>query len=141
MLMIFVLAKKTIELRTWRTDYRGKLLICSSRAGQKTWLEFNNEFYLAPMGTTICIVNLVDCRPATKADAEQAWCEPEDITEGMWAWVLEDVIDVVPKPIKGKLNFYEVDDDLIEPCGDVDYLNFLEIGKLNFDKDFIIGLE
>lgn len=139
--MIFVLAKKTIELRTWRTDYRGKLLICSSRAGQKTWLEFNNEFYLAPMGTTICIVNLVDCRPATKADAEQAWCEPEDITEGMWAWVLEDVIDVVPKPIKGKLNFYEVDDDLIEPCGDVDYLNFLEIGKLNFDKDFIIGLE
>lgn len=132
---------KTIELRTWRTDYRGKLLICSSKSGQKTWLQFGNEYKLCPMGATICVVDLVDCRPATKADAEQAWCEPEDIQEGMWAWVFKDATDVVPKPIKGKLNFFDVDDDLIEFCGDAFYDDFYEKGTPNFERDWFFQMQ
>lgn len=93
------------------------------------------------MGTTICIVNLVDCRPATKADAEQAWCEPKDITEGMWAWVLEDATDVVPVKIKGKLNFFDVDDDLIKPCGDTFYDEFYEKGTPNFERDWFFQMQ
>lgn len=92
--------EKTIELRTWQTAYRGELIICSSRAGVKTWLLKDGVYYQAPMGATICKVNLVDCRPATKADADDAYCNPEDITDGMWAWVLEDVVDLEPKPVK-----------------------------------------
>lgn len=129
---------KTIELRTRKTDYRGELLICSSKSGVKTWLAYNNEYYLAPMGSIVAKVNLVDCRPATKADADDAYCNAEDIADGMWAWVFDNVIDLKPKPVFGKLNFFEVDDDLIEPCGEVFYHDFLEKGKPNFEKDIII---
>ena len=132
--------EKTIELRTWQTAYRGELIICSSRAGVKTWLLKDGVYYQAPMGATICKVNLVDCRPATKADADDAYCNPEDITDGMWAWVLEDVVDLEPKPVKGKLNFFDVPDELIVPCGDKLYHEFLETGKPNEDKDIIIQI-
>ncbi|MFB6349465.1 ASCH domain-containing protein [Moraxella sp. ZJ142] len=131
---------KTIELRTWRTDYRGKLLICSSKTGIKTWLEYQDKYYFAPMGATICVVDLIDCRPATKDDADDANCPPDDITDGMWAWVLDNVIDVKPKPIRGKLNLFEVDDSLVEPCGEPLYHEFLEQGIPSFDKDDIIFL-
>lgn len=128
---------KTIELRTWRTDYRGELIICSSKSGVKYWLERKGVYYKSPMGAIICKVKIVDCRPATKADAEAAMCDPEDIQDGMWAWVLEDVVSLQPKPVKGKLNFYDVPDELIVPCGDVPYYKFLEQGTPNFDKDLV----
>lgn len=132
--------EKTIELRTWQTDYRGELVICSSKSGVKTWLLSDGVHYLAPTGTTICKVNLVDCRPATKADAEKAYCEESDITDGMWAWVLEDVVDLVPKPVKGKLNFFDVPSELIVPCGEKWYHEFLETGTPNENKDIIIDI-
>lgn len=71
---------KTIELRSWATKYRGPLLLTVSQ---------KPKIIKAPTGCLLCVVTLVDCRPATKKDAEQACCDV--ITKGAFAWVLSDV--------------------------------------------------
>lgn len=130
--------QKTIELRSWQTDYRGDIVICSSKTGDKTWLAINNEYHLCPMGTTICKAKLIDCRPAIKDDALNAYCHADDITDDIWAWVLDDVVDLIPQKVIGKLRLFDVKDELIQPCGDVFYDEFYEKGTPNFEKDYII---
>lgn len=40
------------------------------------------------------------------AEDEPAACCP--VYPGAWAWVLQDVRQVVPFPVKGRLSFYDV---------------------------------
>lgn len=86
--------EKTIELRIWETDYRGPLLICSSKRP-----------YIEPAGCAIAIVDLVDCRRATKADEEKA-CSIIWTTD--YAWVLDNVRRIIPFKVKGELNLFDV---------------------------------
>ena len=53
--------EKTIEVRTWKTSYRGPLLVCVSKNP-----ETENS------GKAICIVDLCDVRPLKKADEKSA---------------------------------------------------------------------
>ena len=55
---------KTIETRTWKTKHRGKILLCASKT-PKTNLS----------GHAFAIADLIDVRPMTKEDEEQACCE------------------------------------------------------------------
>lgn len=87
--------EKTIETRTWRTAYRGKLLIVSSRAPR-----------IEPVGCALAIGNLVDCRPMTQTDEEAARCQ---VYPGAYAWVLSNIRKVRPFPVKGKLGLYDVE--------------------------------
>ena len=87
--------KKTIETRTWKTHYRGPLLICAS-ATPKTMLS----------GNAVCIVELVDCRVMEKSDEDAACCE---IYPDAYAWVLRDIQPIEPFPVKGQLQIFEVD--------------------------------
>ncbi len=80
--------EKTEEYRSRRTHFRGPLLVCSTKAPDE-----GGEGM--PCGVTICTVDLVDCIPDGS---------------GGWAWVLENPRPVEPRPIKGVLGFYEVDD-------------------------------
>lgn len=89
---------KTIETRTWGTDYRGDLLIVSSKRPQIDDL---------PTGQALCVVELVDCRPMTVADESRARCKWYD---GAWAWVLSNKRPVEPVNIRGRLGIYEVDE-------------------------------
>jgi hypothetical protein len=86
---------KTIELRRWKTAYRGPLLICASAHKQGS----------GPKGVAIAIVDLVGIRPATIADAGAACCEPAD---DEFAWVLDNPRFVTPFPVKGKLSLFDV---------------------------------
>lgn len=88
--------EKTIETRTWKTEYRGDLLIVSSRSPVIPGL---------PAGQALCIINLTDCRPMTRADETEARCK---LYPGAWSWVLEDVRPVRPFPVRGKLGLYHV---------------------------------
>lgn len=107
--------RKTIELRTWTTDYRGPLLICcGSRPWQNTAgrLPLVPEAELAriceqPLGIAICTVELVDVRPANALDARGACVEPD--IEREFAWVIEDPTPLAPVPITGRLKLFEVD--------------------------------
>lgn len=108
---------KPIEVRTWKTDYRGPLLIAASKGGNLprgvTHIEENGEQIALPRGVALCVVDLLDCRRLTLADAEPANLEPEDLPADGWAWLLGNPRAVEQVSIKGKLSLYETPDALI----------------------------
>lgn len=85
--------RKRIENRTWKTNYRGSLLIVASKAKRGD----------LPTGCAICLVDLVDITGA----------------KGAYHWHLANVRLVENVPIKGKLNLYETPDDQIRVIGSV----------------------
>lgn len=97
---------KTVECRTWKTSYRGPLLICSS----KNDFEINDKL-IAPGGHALGIVELIDVCPMTKADLVSAYL-PEiwyaDALKG-YAWHIKKLYEIKPVPIKGKLNLFNAD--------------------------------
>jgi hypothetical protein len=92
---LILAGRKQIEIRSWRTNHRGDLLIVSSAkpAGPDS-------------GQALCIVYVVDCRPMIVADERAACCKRYP---GAWAWVLENIRPIRPFPVKGRLGFYDVD--------------------------------
>lgn len=91
--------RKTIETRTWRTNYRGVILICSSKQPDTP----------LPAGYIVAMAELADCRVLSLRDEKAACC---DCSFGGYAWVLQNIQRVKPVPIKGELGIFEVD---IEP--------------------------
>jgi len=87
--------KKTVEVRTWSTKYRGDLLIVSS---QKPAIK--------PAGCAVAVAELAECRPMSQGDAMAACCE---VRPGAFAWVLKNVRRLDPFPLKGRLGIYEVE--------------------------------
>jgi len=88
--------EKTIESRTWATDYRGEILIVSSKKPD-----------IPPAGYALAIATLVDCRSMSVLDEPAAQCRK---TLNAIAWVLENVRPIKkPFPVKGELGLFEVD--------------------------------
>lgn len=87
--------EKTIETRKWSTDYRGPILIVSSRTP-----------HIEPAGYALAVAKLIDCRPMVRDDEEEACCE---LYPGAFAWVLTSVRRIEPFPVRGTLGLYEVD--------------------------------
>ena len=128
--------EKDIELRTWRTDYRGPLLICASSKGEITLKKgapqedreaLEREF---PNGKAICVVDLADIvrYPSQEEDpklaqdfamrvGEKEFCEifgeqfnPSFFEYEGFAWILKNPRRVeAPFPVKGKLHLFEVE--------------------------------
>lgn len=100
--------EKTIECRTWETDYRGELLICSNR--------------LAVPGTiprhALAICNLCNVREFTKGDIDAACLEKSDYQDGLYAWELSVVCSVIPFKVRGMPGLFDVDDSLIHRIDD-----------------------
>lgn len=112
--------QKKIETRSWKTTYRGELLIHASKA--KTPKEWQNNKELmnlldAPIssyGQIICKCKLVDCIKMTKEYIDKIKVEKpieylcEIYKEGRYAWVLEDIKPITPSfYAKGNLNIWE----------------------------------
>lgn len=93
---------KTIETRTWATNYRGLLLIVSSKLPK-----------IPPAGSAVAIVELVDCRPMTKADERHACC---GLYPNAISWIFADIRRIRPFPVKGALGVFQctVDPKCIE---------------------------
>lgn len=101
------MGKKTIETRMWKTNYRGKLLIVSSKTMDKNYPYPSFLSIGLPFGQALAIARLIDCRPMRKEDEELAMysCEP-----GRYAWILKDIRKIEkPFPVKGQLGIYEVE--------------------------------
>lgn len=103
--------RKTIELRTWSTRHRGPLLVI---AGKGIDHADARRYALSdqPRGVSLCVVELLDVRPANAADREAACCEP---SPGEWAWLLAAPRAVARVPVLGRLGLYDVEiasDDL-----------------------------
>ncbi len=113
---LIITGEKTIEVRSRDTSYRGDVLLCSSKAPGLTkegMREFEDDFGVSCLyGHALCVARLVDSRPLRKGDEDAAFVETVD--PRAFGWVLESIRPVVPFPVKGKLGFYEVDDELVE---------------------------
>ena len=98
---------KPIELRSWATNYRGQVLILS---GSRPWSGKTEWPKAGPLGVTLCVVDLVDCRPAQPTDATKACVEPPP---EWFAWVLENPRPVARVAVKGRLGLYFPDATLL----------------------------
>lgn len=104
---------KTIETRSWKTNYRGKIYIHASST--KIPKEYKNNLELMSLvdidnlnyGNIVCSCELVDCIEMTDEfiDKIKNTRKNEYLTgvysKGRYAWILKNVI-VLDKPIKVK---------------------------------------
>lgn len=87
--------EKTIETRTWATDYRGPILIVSSKSPK-----------IEPAGFALAIADLVDCRPMTRQDELAARCR---IYPSAYSWVLQNIRKIHAFPVRGRLGLYDIE--------------------------------
>ena len=85
---LIALGKKTIEVRTWKTNYRGPLVIIASGKRNAEAGEHNVE---QPTSCLMAIVDLVDVRPGRSTDTRAALCDPTQA----FAWVLANARPLV----------------------------------------------
>ena len=90
-IMDMIAGKKKIEYRTWKTNYRGPILMCSTA----------KKVAGAAPGYAICVVNLKSIQYFP--------------LEGFYHWNIELANVIKPIHVKGQLKLFNVDDDLIEP--------------------------
>lgn len=86
--------KKTIETRQWKTDYRGTILICSTKMPD-----------ISPAGAALAVANLIDCRSMSVLDEPKALCSKYD---GAFAWVLDGIRPIKTFPVRGELGLFDV---------------------------------
>lgn len=102
---MILVGEKTIETRTWRTDYRGELLLCCSKTPCRGWLV---PFAEIPdiRGKAFAVCRLVDIHPMTLEDTRWARCGRYP---GAYSWVLKDVEAITPFSLSGRLGLFNVD--------------------------------
>ena len=101
--MLLYSGEKTIECRTWKTDYRGPILFCTS---QKPVAPY------CPSGYALFIADLVDIVPFEEKHLQAA--QMPEVPEGQcYAWMIDHIVPIEPFKVKGKLGFFNVDDSLI----------------------------
>lgn len=105
---------KDVENRTWKTNYRGRVLIHASGShGKRFKVDLTDDqmksafsiiakrcmFENFPFGAIIGSVEIVDC----VRDHASVWAE-----KGVWNWVLANAV-LFPEsiPCKGKLSFWD----------------------------------
>jgi len=120
---LVVMGVKKIETRSWKTDYRGPLLIHASLGKKGSLLsaeapfkKFIKAFKSLPFGSVIGVVLLEDVVPVEHlllSDHELASLTMEekafgDYSKGRYAWLLTDpkIFDH-PIPVKGTLGLWE----------------------------------
>ena len=110
---------KTIETRSWRTNYRGTLYIHAS-ASKITKEDMKRTDLMALVnldelsyGNIICSCELVDCIGMTDEFIENVKKnKPNDYVSGLYqvgryAWILKDVKPLAkPIPAKGQLSIW-----------------------------------
>ena len=116
--------EKTVECRSWQTDYRGDLVICSSA---------NPKIKNTICGHAICVVRLDSIETFTKAHLDAA-CLDEMPDTAAYAWHFTNLRLIKPFPVKGKLNFFDVDDSEIEVLVDENTVVTEEEAQAFYDK-------
>lgn len=95
---------KTIETRTWSTNWRGDFLVLASRTfdkGNFPQLKPHSPYF----GKAIAIARLVDVVRMEKHHETQARCE---VYPGAFAWQLANIRPIRPVDIKGQLSLFRL---------------------------------
>lgn len=118
---LILTGRKALEMRTWRTAYRGELLITASSQPKN----FQLDGVRLPSGVTICLVDLVEIRKFGIDDLAEAGYEGDALRKArnrwlarldmnlsdatVYGWRLANPRPVRPVAVKGKLHIFEVD--------------------------------
>lgn len=118
---------KSVETRSWRTPYRGPIVIHAAKGVTKADRHFYRQLMRdgyrlppgLPLGAVVATANLV--RIERTEDIAPFLSRTErlfgDYTPGRWAWVLEDVVALdAPMFARGALGLWEFDDVLLVPA-------------------------
>ncbi len=122
--ILIAIGAKKIETRSWSTRYRGPLVIhaAKTRRGINSvydgWIwqmlydaGYENELAL-PLGCVVATCNLVTVEPVTSlfaSDLQENEIELGDYTPGQFAWMLEDIVKVVPPiPAQGRQGLWNI---------------------------------
>ena len=100
-LQIFFL-EKTVECRSWTTNYRGDILICSTAKKYKDTIP----------GHALCVATLKDILPMKPEHLKAACMYEEEYNPNTYAWLLENIRVIEPFPVKGKLSLWECPKDI-----------------------------
>lgn len=87
--------EKTIELRTWATNYRGPILIVSSKKPK-----------IEPAGCALAIVDIVDCQLMRQEHIAASCCS--QLYPECFSWILANVRRIRPFALRGSLGLYEI---------------------------------
>lgn len=110
---------KKIETRSWKTNYRGEILIHASISNK--FLKSINDPYILNLikninlnyGKIICKAELVDCIEMTDNYIKKMKNNSQEFALGIYepgryAWILDHIIPLTPKvEAKGKLGLWE----------------------------------
>ena len=101
---------KRVENRTWRTNYRGQILIHAGAKRCAAGLVLPDGTPVPdPLdyGALLGVATIVDCVPLAEAPAGP-------FTEGPFCWLLDDVKPFAqPIPFSGQLQLFEVPDEVV----------------------------
>jgi hypothetical protein len=96
---------KTLEVRSWSTQYRGPVLIVASKLWSRhdAASRWESAYLPAPRGVGLCIVELVDIREGRARDkAHTGGVDPT----GYLVWELRNAQRVEPFALKGRLSLF-----------------------------------
>lgn len=99
---LILYGEKTIECRSWKTDYRGDVLICSTAKKIKETIP----------GHALCVVRLADVVPFKREHLEAACMTNSDFSSDFYAWKLENLRLIKPFAVKGKLSLWNCDQNI-----------------------------
>lgn len=106
--------QKRIENRTWRTAYRGLVLL---HAGKSTaWLATETRLpERMDFGAIVGVFQLVGCvRFGATLPANLAWIDTHPHASGPWCWIIGEVRRFVPAiPYRGGQGLFHVPDDVV----------------------------
>ena len=106
---LIIYGYKLIETRTWKTDYRGELLICSSKSVDREAMDYFKDLFPKDhkflTGKALAVVTLKDCIKMIKEHEASALC---DLYDG-YSCIIENIKPIEPFDIKGQLGLFEVD--------------------------------
>lgn len=114
-----------VETRTWHTEYRGLVLLCSTakpvqeeelvrRSGGELALLIRTELTEGQPrqnGHALYLATLADCRPLQRDDAHFLRWHPV-MPSVFYGWHFEDVIPIRPFPVRGQQRLWKASDDL-----------------------------
>ncbi|MBI4146969.1 ASCH domain-containing protein [Candidatus Woesearchaeota archaeon] len=109
---LVVSGRKTIELRNWETRFRGEFLVHASKNPNKKAMELLGYKEL-PLGSIVGKATLVDVKhyknmDEFNSDANKHFATPGWYDDKAKGFILKNASRLEPKPLKGKLNFFEV---------------------------------
>jgi hypothetical protein len=104
-------AGKNIENRTWRSRYRGRVILHASRTMDEAGVKYLREAGFPvptdlPVGAYVGEVTIIECLPSAECTSPWAF--------GPWCYILErPIVYETPIPGKGRLGLYPVPPEVV----------------------------